>query len=99
VFLVINDVTDKTHSSCVQNDVLSIPGNRTHNFKTKRLVQIVFDTYENILYFKGVLFMWIFFGVIFAFVVYFMTATKLTKRWLAERKYKTIMKSRNIEKE
>ena len=43
--------------------------------------------------------MWLFFGVIFAFVVYFMTATKLTKRWLAERRYKAYLKSKEIEKE
>jgi len=42
--------------------------------------------------------MWIFFGVIFALVVYFMTATKLTKRWLAERRYKAILKQREHEK-
>jgi len=30
--------------------------------------------------------MWIFFGVIFFFFVYFMSATQLTKRWLVDRK-------------
>jgi len=35
--------------------------------------------------------MWIFIGIIFFLVVYFMTATQLTKRWLAERKHKVFL--------
>jgi len=37
--------------------------------------------------------MWIFIGVIFFIIVYFMTATKLTKRWLAERAEKKVTKN------
>ena len=42
--------------------------------------------------------MWVFIGVIFFLVVYFITAINLTKRWLAERKLKAIIAKRFGEK-
>ena len=43
--------------------------------------------------------MWTLFGIIIFIVVYFMTATKLTKRWLAERRYKEYLRQKYANKE
>jgi len=42
--------------------------------------------------------MWTLLGIVMFFVVYFMTATKLTKRWLAERRYKAYLEELRKEK-